>query len=175
MRVCLLMFALFLILGLSLFVSACGDDLDDDSGSADDDDDDDSSEFDDDDENRGGPDAPMIVGGYFNPDPVEHCDCSGNWKSVLFFNVCDPNGDLNFGSVRVFKTGTNEMPFGEPLSFSGFASGQAPTCDAPELVTFVLIFDSFVGMDDQFCVDVDVQDEAGNLSEKMEGVCVFVP
>jgi hypothetical protein len=152
---------------------------DDDETDDDDTEDDDDNTDDDDDDNEGV--APQISDAYWDPATVEYDDGVDGWVSWVEFDVCDEDNDLSGGGIYVYDTGTSNLIWSNPLWWDDFDGGapNAPNCDAPRRIAAGTIFAE--GEDppgygnENYCVDLEVTDGAGNRSDRIKNLCVVVP
>ncbi len=112
-------------------------------------------------------DGPVLSGGAWNP--VED-----NGYSFLYWNVCDPQGDMEGGSVTIRSSDTGDIIDDVPWT----AWTLAPEDDLTDCGDPVLIGVEYhlatrpVG---PFCVDVQATDTAGNSSNVLSNVCAEIP
>ncbi|MCL4234958.1 MAG: hypothetical protein KJ042_10605, partial [Deltaproteobacteria bacterium] len=97
--------------------------------------------------------------------------------STLIWTVCDAEDDLSGGQIFVWITGTQTAALSGDIFWDDFTEGapSAPDCGAPVDVGIGVDFSALVPFGDDVCVDVEATDSEGNLSNKLENICVFVP
>ena len=167
-------FLIFLVFAISCADS--GGQTQDDPADEDDGDDDDD---DNDDDSQGwipDPDGPFLSNGYWNPSSVAQCQQT-NWYSKLFFSVCDPQDDLGAGEVFVTLAGTEKPAFDFVVFWENLFIQEAPAGDCANPVQLFIgtSFTSKLGLNADWCVDVKGVDAAGNHSNMLTNLCVFVP
>lgn len=159
------------------FVDAdCDGDCDsDDDGPDDDDDDDDAG--DDDDDSTADPNAPILSTAFWMPNPAEQ-NPRDEWSSILTFSVCDPDDDLAGGTLSLsFSEELLNMVWTDGVQWETLLGDppSAPNCTTGHEVSIEVIFDILGnGFKDLVCVDIEGTDGAGNKSNRLEDVCVYV-
>lgn len=123
---------------------------------------------------------PIINNGLWNPDTVVKDEETGLWYSILTFSVCDPDDDLNGGIICINRsdmTGSYQCEH----YFRQLEGGppSAPDCENPATVEIEFIFGNWQDSPNygnlDWCVNIQVIDECGMISEKLYDVCVVIP
>jgi hypothetical protein len=149
-------------------------------GDDDDDDDDDDTTSDDDDDNDDDDtagDKPVISDASWDPNPVAQDPTTGDWLSSLVFFVCDANDDLSGGQIYTYLAGTTDPFLNGDVYWDDFAGGapSAPDCGNPEPIQIWINFTGAVPMGMDICTDFEVTDGAGNFSNMLTDICVYIP
>jgi len=148
--------------------------------------DDDQDQEEDDDDMPEDPDAPRVFRLHWEGPEVEYDEVFEGWTSYIAFEVCDPDNNLNGGAVYIYETETGDPTSDEPIPWNEY--------DLPEDVTnceedmdegierariyFAMVFswgDDPPGWDRDYCIDLEVTDGDGKLSNRLENACVYVP
>ena len=144
--------------------------------------DDDSVPDDDDNDTNGF--APVISNGYFDPDHFTWtADCFEPYAepcTYLTFSVCDEDDNLSGGGIYLYGCNTT-IPFDlwptfpHPFLWDEWSSFPDVTdCDAPQSLALGLNVDAGNWQEGTywFCVDIEVTDGAGNVSNRLEDIVV---
>ncbi len=108
--------------------------------------------------------APRISNASWTPNPVK----ASPWLATLQFSVCDPDDNLNGGDIRIWQAGTNTSFLGQNIDWDNAPS--APDCSQPVQYSLTVSFEkTSVG---EHCVDLEVGDANGNISNKVEDICL---
>ncbi len=95
--------------------------------------------------------------------------------SLLKFSVCDPDNDLAGGEIYTWLADTSVPFFGSfRIFWDDFTNGppDSPDCDHPfEIGGIPTPFDGWSGT---ICCDVEVTDGQGNLSNKLQDICITI-
>jgi len=158
--------------------------IDDDVNSDNDTTDDDSADDDVIDDDTGSDHAPILTDVRFDPDPVElgsfpEFGAGLWWYSYLVFSICDQENDLlPEGMLIAFhcgETGNDCFFFSELNDPPQQDLSDVDNCGQPVFVRVLSVFgpEEAAPFDpDIYCMYVEASDTAGNLSERIDDVCL---
>lgn len=120
--------------------------------------------------------APVVNDGSWNPNPATD-DGFGATVSTFSWSVCDIDNDLAGGQIFIWVTGQEAPLLANDIFWADFEPemSDVANCDAPVSFGVTVDFTEAVPYGDDVCVDLEVTDGEGNLSNKLTNLCVFVP
>jgi hypothetical protein len=133
----------------------------------------------DDDTYQLGEHPPILSYGIWDPNPAEYDASYDQTWSVLYFNICDLGDDLSGGILYVICEDC--APFWASVESSeldfiaencGADLSPADDCDNPIELAFGIDFTGAPA--DDYCLDLEATDAAGELSNKLVNICVTV-
>ncbi|MCC6160212.1 MAG: hypothetical protein IT350_19325 [Deltaproteobacteria bacterium] len=135
---------------------------------------DDSDDDTDDDTHWGTP--PLISNGIWDPTTATD-DATGKFLSDLTGSVCDIDNDLAGGQIFIWVTGQDAQLLAYEIFWADFGPeiSDVANCDLPASFGVTVDFTEIVPYGDDVCVDLEVSDGEGNLSNKLTNICVYLP
>lgn len=112
--------------------------------------------------------APVIMDGTWSINPIQQ----DPWSSEVVFGICDPDNDLSEGGdIRIWNAGTEVLLLGEAVAWENLPL-DVTDCQNPYLYGVPVYFTG--APFGEYCVDVNVTDASGNISNTLQNLCVDV-